>query len=115
MIVSLLEGGIMKKLLSIFVVLFVVFAVGIKGVKAETVTMTRNYIDGVWSYHYRGGDWWTFGNLPYNYANGKLVYCIEPDSRINTDVYYTYGDFGISGYSEDTKREMNYAMAAASL
>ena len=96
----------MRKILSLFAVLLVMFTVGIKGAKAEAVTMTREFIDGVWSYHYRGGDWWTFGNLPFNYANGKLVYCIEPDSRINTDVYYTYGDFGLSGYSEDTKRQM---------
>lgn len=96
----------MRKILGVLAVFVGLFIFGMKGVKAETVTMSRQFIDGVWSYHYRNGDYWTFGNLPYNYANGKLVYCIEPDSRINTDVYYTYGDFSISGYSEDDKRQM---------
>lgn len=73
-------------------------------VKAETVT--QEFIDGVWSYHYRNGDVWTFGNLPYNYLEGKLVYCIQPDARITTSNYYTYGDFSLSGYSEDVRREM---------
>ena len=77
--------------------------IGIKGVKAEVVSISQNFIDGVWSYHYRNGDYWTFGNLPFNYANGKLVYCIQPDARINIDTYYTYSDFGLSGYSEYEK------------
>ena len=95
----------MKKLCSL-AVLFLALFIGINVVKADTVTMTRDYIDNVWSYHYRDGDMWTFGNLPFNYADGKLVYCIEPDSRINTDVYYTYDDFSLSGYDDYEKTQM---------
>ena len=92
----------MNKKIKILVFLMMLF-VSIS-VKAETVT--QQFVEGVWSYHYRNGDVWTFGNLPYNYLDGKLVYCIQPDARIATSNYYTYGDFSLSGYSEDVKREM---------
>ena len=95
----------MKKFLTL-IILVGVFLLRISGVKAYAVTMSREYIDNVWSFHYRDGDMWTFGNLPYNYADGKLVYCIQPDARINIDTYYTYDDFSISGYTEDEKRQM---------
>ena len=95
----------MKKILTLFL-LVVFFLIRISGVKADVVTMTKEYIDNVWSFHYRNNDMWTFGNLPYNYADGKLVYCIQPDARVNIDTYYTYDDFSISGYSEDEKRQM---------
>ena len=95
----------MKKILTLFL-LVGVFLIRISGVKAYSVTMSREYIDNVWSFHYRNNDMWTFGNLPYNYADGKLVYCIQPDARINIETYYTYDDFSISGYTEDEKRQM---------
>jgi hypothetical protein len=72
--------------------------IGIKGVKAETVNVTQQFVDNVWSFHYRNGSVWTFGNLPYNYADGKLVYCIQPDARITTNTYNVYSDFTLSGY-----------------
>ena len=96
----------MKKALKLIIVLIGIFVIGIKGVKAETVNVTQQFVDNVWSFHYRNGGVWTFGNLPFNYANGNLVYCIQPDARITTSTYNVYGDFTMSGYSNDVKRQM---------
>ena len=96
----------MKKVIAFAALLLTIAIGGIKGVKADVVSISQDFIDGVWSYHYRNGDYWTFGNLPFNYADGKLVYCIQPDARINTGTYYTYSDFGLSGYSENDRRQM---------
>lgn len=96
----------MKKFIKLVLLLTTVFLVGIKGVKAETVNITQQFVDNVWSFHYRNGSVWTFGNLPYNYANGKLVYCIQPDARITTGTYYKYDDFNLSGYSNEAKEQM---------
>ena len=96
----------MKKIFKLILVLTTVFLVGIKGVKAETVNVTQQFVDNVWSFHYRNGSVWTFGNLPYNYANGKLVYCIQPDARITTNTYNVYSDFKLSGYSDEVRKQM---------
>ena len=96
----------MKKICSLIVLLLVVFIYGLNPVKADSVTMSRDFIDGVWSYHYRNGEMWTFGNLPFNYADGKLVYCIEPDARVNVGTYYTDDNFSISGYDDYEKTQM---------
>ena len=96
----------MKKKLKLILLLMGIFFIGIKGVKAESVNITQQFVDNVWSFHYRNGSVWTFGNLPYNYANGKLVYCIQPDARITTSSYNVYSDFTMSGYSNDVKRQM---------
>ena len=96
----------MKKIIKLVFVLTMVFLVGIKGAKADAVNITQQFVDNVWSFHYRNGSVWTFGNLPYNYANGKLVYCIQPDARISTNIYYKYDDFALSGYSNEEKERM---------
>ncbi len=96
----------MKKIFKLALILTTIFLVGIKGVKAETVNVTQQFVDNVWSFHYRNGSVWTFGNLPYNYANGKLVYCIQPDARITTNSYNVYSDFTMSGYSDQVRRQM---------
>ena len=96
----------MKKIIRLVIILAAVFLVGIKGVKADTVNVTQQFVDNVWSFHYRNGSVWTFGNLPFNYANGKLVYCIQPDARITTNTYNVYSDFTMSGYSDDVRRQM---------
>ena len=96
----------MKKIIKLVLILSTIFLVGIKGVKAETVTVTQQFVDNVWSFHYRNGSVWTFGNLPYNYANGKLVYCIQPDARITTSNYNVYSDFTMSGYSDEVRKQM---------
>ena len=96
----------MKKIFKKIILLGVIFLFGLKGVKAESVFVSQQFIDNVWSFHYRNGSVWTFGNLPYNYANGKLVYCIQPDARITTNNYYVYDRFTMSGYSEEDKRKM---------
>lgn len=95
----------MKKIFKLFL-FYVVFMIGIKGVNAQAVNVTQNFVDNVWSFHYRNGRVWTYGNLPYNYADGNLVYCIQPDARITTNSYNVYDDFSLSGYSDDVRKQM---------
>lgn len=94
----------MKKYFKV-ILLIVIFTFGIKGVKADTVTMSTSYIDNVWSFHYRNGDVWSYGQLPFRYVDGKLVYCLQPDVRISTSEYILY-DFSRSGYSEEDRKNM---------
>ena len=95
----------MKKYFKLILLLNVILFIGIKGVKADTVTMSTSYIDNVWSFHYRNGDIWSYGQLPFRYAGDKLVYCLQPDVRISTSEYILY-DFSRSGYSDDVRRQM---------
>ena len=96
----------MKKVLRLIFVLTMIFVIEIKGVRADSVNVVKEYIDGIWSFHYRNGSMWTFGNLQKDYANGDLVYCIQPDASLNTSEYYTYDNFDITGYSEYDKSQM---------
>ena len=98
----------MKRILKVILCISIMFIFGIKGVKANVgdhVTLTKNEIDNVWSYHYLNGDMWIYIHLPFRYVNNKLVYCIQPDVKITTQDYIIY-DFNRSGYNEDSKRKM---------
>lgn len=95
----------MKKYFKVILLLNIIFIFGIKGVRAETLRMETNYIDNVWSFHYRNGSMWTYGQLPFRYVGGKLVYCLQPDARITTNDYIKY-EFNRSGYSEETRKQM---------
>lgn len=98
----------MKRIFRVLLCIAIVFAFGIKGVKANVgdhVNLTKEEIENVWSYHYKNGEMWVYVNLPFRHANDKLVYCIQPEIRITTSDYITY-DFSRSGYSEDTKKKM---------
>ena len=96
----------LKKLL--FVLVIMILLVGIKGVKAASLDtfVRRNYIDNVWSFHYRNGKVFSYGQLPFNYTNDKLAYCIQPETKINFDNYNSYDDWSISGYSDQAKKKM---------
>ena len=48
---------------------------------------------------------WSYGQLPFRYVDGKLVYCLQPDVRISTSEYILY-DFSRSGYSEEDRKNM---------
>lgn len=95
----------MKKFYMLFL-MTVMFLVGINGVKAESVNIRQDFIKDVWSFHYRNGKVFTFGNLPYNYANNNLVFCIQPDAKVVTNTYNVYNDFTKSGYSNEEKTKM---------
>ena len=98
----------MKKIFKILLCVCIISIFGIKGVKADVgdhVNLTKHEIDNVWAYLYKNGDWWGYVHLPFRYANDKMVYCIEPDIRITTSDYIIY-DFSRSGYSEDTRKQM---------
>lgn len=94
----------MKKYFKILLLLLIVIF-GIKGVKVKALSMSTSYIDNVWSFHYRNGNMWSYGQLPFRYVDGKLVYCIQPDVRISTSEYNEY-DFYRSGYSEEDRINM---------
>lgn len=94
----------MKKYFKILLLLLIVIF-GIKGVKVKALSMSTSYIDNVWSFHYRNGDMWSYGQLPFRYVDGKLVYCIQPDVRISTSEYNEY-EFYRSGYSEEDRINM---------
>lgn len=92
----------------ILTLLIIVLIAGLKGVKAASLdtNINRTYIDNVWSFHYRNGKVFSYGQLPFNYANGKLAYCIQPETKINYDTYNSYDDWGISGYTDFDKKRM---------
>lgn len=90
-----------KKYLLLLVVLIILFKIN----NASAVTLQRNFHD-VWSFHYRNGKVWTYGQLNVKNIDGKLGYCIEPDSAINTNNYTSYEDWSLSGYSEEIKEKM---------
>ena len=98
----------MKKIFSLLTILFFVLFIGVKNVYAgeNDTTLTTSYIDNVWSFHYRKGVLWSYGQLPYRYLNGKLAYCIEPDSLISSNIYSSYTDWGITNYSVEDKKQM---------
>lgn len=98
----------MKK--KILVVLFVVF---LSLFKINTVyaaendsILNREFIPNVWSFHYRNGKVWTYGQLNIKHINGKIGYCIEPESAVNSNVYNSSTDWSISKYSEYVKKRM---------
>ena len=96
----------LKKIL--FVLVLMILLIGIEGVKAASLdtVVKRNYIDNVWSFHYRNGKVFSYGQLPFNYANDKLAYCIQPETKINFDNYNSYDNWSISGYSDQAKKKM---------
>lgn len=98
----------MKK--KILVVLFVVFLslFKINSVYAaeNDSILNREFIPNVWSFHYRNGKVWTYGQLNMKHINGKIGYCIEPESAVNSNVYNSSTDWSISKYSEYVKKRM---------
>ena len=98
----------MKKFFKMLLCICIISIFGIKGVKAyvgEHVILEKYEIENVWAYHYRNGEMLFYINLPFRYANDKLVYCIQPDVKITTNDYITY-DFSRSGYNEESKKQM---------
>ena len=95
----------MKRLFRLMILTMAVFF-GIKGVKADTVSIRREYVNDIWSFHYRNGEMFTYSNLSYKYLNDVLGYCIEPESEIITNDYYYSEDFNKEGYSDEEKRQM---------
>ncbi len=98
----------MKNIFKFIVVLVFTFFLNTLCVKAATndSILTTSYIDNVWSFHYRNGKVFTYGQLPFRYLNGKMAYCIDPPTPINTNIYSSYNDFSVSGYSDDIKKQM---------
>lgn len=98
----------MKK--KILVVLFIVFLslFKINSVYAaeNDSILNREFIPNVWSFHYRNGKVWTYGQLNIKHINGKIGYCIEPESAVNSNVYNSSTDWSISKYSEYVKKRM---------
>lgn len=63
-------------------------------------------IDNITGYKYKNGVLMSRARIPYRYQNNELVYCIEPNNHLGTYTYNSTYDFSISGFSEETKRQM---------
>lgn len=98
----------MKKILKFIIIMFCSLFINSIVVQAaySDTTLTTEYMDDVWSFHYRNGVLWSYGRLPFRYLNGNLAYCVEPDSLITTNVYNSYDDWGITPYTQDDKKKM---------
>lgn len=95
----------MKK---IFLILLVIFCSFVKISKVDASTLEREFIDNVWSFHYRGGKVHTYGQLNIKHIDGKIGYCIQPDANIYDYEYNPIDDWSVSGYDLDAKRKMEY-------
>ncbi len=96
----------MKRLIKIIIILLIFMCfIEVKAASLDT-SISKNYVDNIWSFHYRNGKVFSYGQLKFNYANGKLAYCIQPETSINFDRYNSYDNWNISGYSEESKRKM---------
>ena len=74
----------MKKIFLILILLCVCFLV--KNVNAETADVEMKWIPNVYyNYTKNGNNYW--GQMAYIYADGKIAYCLEVDSSINTNKY----------------------------
>lgn len=98
----------MKKIFLVLIGIISGLFIGIKGVSAlvNDSTLTTQYIDNVYAYHYRNGVLTSYGKLPYRYQNGNLAYCIDSSSVIGTSTYSSTDDWSLSGYTEEEKKRM---------
>lgn len=98
----------MKKFLKFIIVIFGALYFNILNVYAgeKDSTLTTDYMNDIWGFHYRKGVLWSYGRLPFRYQNGKMVYCIEPETVIATNTYNSYSDWSVTKYSEDDKKRM---------
>ena len=67
----------MKRLIKIIIILLIFMCfIEVKAASLDT-SISKNYVDNIWSFHYRNGKVFSYGQLKFNYANGKLAYCIQ--------------------------------------
>ena len=96
-----------RKILAVLVgILGVLIFVTRVHAKENDSSLTTQYIDGIYSYHYRNGILSSYGKLPFRYQNGQLAYCIEPNRVINNKIYSSTEDWNITGYDENVKKQM---------
>ena len=98
----------MRRILKFILRLIPIFFFGINNICAleNDSILTTKYIDNVWAFHYRNGKVFTYGQLPFRYQNGQMAYCIDPPTPINSNVYSSYSDWNVTGYSEEEKYQM---------
>lgn len=95
-----------KFLVVLFVVFLSLFKINSVYAAENDSILNREFIPNVWSFHYRNGKVWTYGQLNIKHINGKIGYCIEPESAVNSNVYNSSTDWSISKYSEYVKKRM---------
>lgn len=95
-----------KILVVLFVVFLSLFKINSVYASENDSILNREFIPNVWSFHYRNGKVWTYGQLNIKHINGKIGYCIEPESAVNSNVYNSSTDWSISKYSEYVKKRM---------
>ena len=98
----------MKKLFLGLLVFLYLFC-GVKNVNAlsNDSILRREFVPNVWAFHFRDGKVFTYGQLNIKYINGKLGYCIEPNTAVNTNVYSSTTDWSSAGFNPDSIRHMN--------
>lgn len=97
----------MKKILVVLLAVFMLFTkVNVVRAESNDSILDRQYIPNYWSFHYRNGKVWTYGQLNLKHINGKLGYCIEPDSAVNTQTYNSTLDWNKSKYSDEVREKM---------
>ena len=96
----------MKRFFKIILCICMMFIFGIKGVKAETVNITQQFVDNVWSFHYRNGKVHTYGQFNIKHIDGKIGYCIQPDRAIEGVFYSGTTNWSQSSYNDDIKKQM---------
>lgn len=98
----------MKKI-GLLVFFIFVFFISFSNVSAKDVTVTTEYIDGVYSNRQKGGmTYW--GKFAYIKIDGKIGYCLDPVNIIGTTDYYTSEDFSTLNISDEQLKLLeNYA------
>lgn len=97
----------MKKISAVLLTLFVLFIkLNVVQAGSNDSILIRHYVPNMWSFHYRNGRVWTYGQLNQKYINDKLGYCIEPDSAVNTQIYNSTTDWSKSKYSDYVRDKM---------
>lgn len=98
----------MKKIYKVIVIILCILFFNVLGVQAgeNDSNLKTEYVDNVWSFHYRDGKVFTYGQLPFRYVNGKMAYCIDPSTPINVSTYSSYNDWSVTSYTEEEKKQM---------
>lgn len=98
----------MKKIYKVIFIILCTLFFNVLGVQAgeNDSNLKTEYVENVWSFHYRDGKVFTYGQLPFRYQNGKMAYCIDPSTPINVSTYSSYSDWSVTSYTEEIKKQM---------
>jgi len=93
-----------EKILKIIIILILLFTTN----KVSASTLTSETIDGVYGI-FISDDYYSFAMSMYK-MDDKIVYCIEPGTKITTHDYYNTSDLSMTNLSQD---KINYIKLVA--